>query len=291
MKRHNIAPEFVRVSQKDGRAFLLDYYQGGPHFRFHYHTGFELAMTRGSSGRRIIGDDTSEYSNRDLILCGPNLPHAWAPETTESSDNIVCHFTMQSIGMDFMTKPELDKVKSMLNSSKKGLQFSQETIAKVEPLMVELTRIDGLEQLLNFLSILNILSLAENVRPIASDKFNSSFNEQDQIIFAEIIKYIHKNNAAPISLDEIAAHVNMSVSTFTRFFKRMTGKGFVSYLNEWRVNRACILLHETDMQIVKIALESGFKNLSLFNRIFLRQMKMTPRQYRKNRRTGTTEYN
>ena len=61
----------------------------------------------------------------------------------------------------------------------------------------------------------------------------------------------------------------------------MTGRTFKNYLNELRVGRACHLLRETERPIMQICLDSGFANLSNFNRRFVALKSVTPRDYRK----------
>ena len=60
----------------------------------------------------------------------------------------------------------------------------------------------------------------------------------------------------------------MSNSVFSRFFKKNTGHGFVRYLNRMRINRACVLLAKSEMPVTDICFETGFNNISNFNRQF-----------------------
>jgi AraC-like DNA-binding protein len=84
----------------------------------------------------------------------------------------------------------------------------------------------------------------------------------------------------PIKLAEAADLAGLSESAFARFFRRATGKHFTAYLTQLRIARACELMIETEKKIAAIALESGFGNLSYFNRIFRREKGITPREFR-----------
>jgi hypothetical protein len=55
-------------------------------FNLHYHPEFELTLTLNSIGERFIGDHVAHYGDGDLILVGPNLPHAWQSRTTVCPD-------------------------------------------------------------------------------------------------------------------------------------------------------------------------------------------------------------
>ncbi len=63
----------------------------------------------------------------------------------------------------------------------------------------------------------------------------------------------------------------MSESAFSRFFQRSTGNTFTNHLVELRLWQACKLLAETTDPITDICFEVGFRNISNFNRLFLRR--------------------
>jgi AraC-like DNA-binding protein len=93
-----------------------------------------------------------------------------------------------------------------------------------------------------------------------------------------------------LSLGEVAAAAGMSPAAFSRFFKRISGRGLWDFLTELRVDHAAALLRETDDGIVHIALQSGFGSLSSFNRHFLGRFGCAPRDYRR-RDTGRATKN
>jgi AraC-like DNA-binding protein len=66
-----------------------------------------------------------------------------------------------------------------------------------------------------------------------------------------------------------------------RYFKETMGTSFVDYLRDYRLTIASRLLTTSDSSILDIAAESGFENLSYFNRAFKAHFGMTPRDYRK----------
>ncbi len=68
----------------------------------------------------------------------------------------------------------------------------------------------------------------------------------------------------------------MSPHSFSRFFSRSTGSGFVDYVNQVRTNKAFYLLRETDHQINEIVFECGFATVSNFNKQFRKHAGMLP---------------
>lgn len=60
----------------------------------------------------------------------------------------------------------------------------------------------------------------------------------------------------------------------------MTGTSFIKYLNRFRLNKALEELKNTDRTVLEISQQSGFDNLSNFNRLFKKQFHKTPRELR-----------
>src|SRR3546814_881733 len=76
------------------------------------------------------------------------------------------------------------------------------------------------------------------------------------------------------------ALINMSVPTFCRFFKQWTGRTFVNFVQEARIERACELLKATLLPISNICQDSGFHSMAHFIRVFKRLKGLTPHQFR-----------
>ena len=72
----------------------------------------------------------------------------------------------------------------------------------------------------------------------------------------------------------------MSESQFSRIFKEASGLNFSEMIRKLRIEHGCKLLGSTELSIATISRECGFTNLSNFNRQFLREMGITPREFR-----------
>ena len=66
------------------------------------------------------------------------------------------------------------------------------------------------------------------------------------------------------------------------------GVGSFSYLINYRLNEAAILLSKTEKKIITISNETGFNNVDYFCRLFKKHYHMTPTEYRKSRTTVTS---
>ncbi len=96
-----------------------------------------------------------------------------------------------------------------------------------------------------------------------------------------VIAHIERHYAEPITLQQLAGIACMSESYFCRFFKKITTKSPVEYMNGYRVQQAAARLRETDDKMMEIALDVGFNSLSYFNVVFRGRYGCTPSEYRK----------
>ncbi|WP_322922675.1 AraC family transcriptional regulator [Paenibacillus campi] len=96
-----------------------------------------------------------------------------------------------------------------------------------------------------------------------------------------VLSHIHEHYGQPLRLRELAEQVNMSEGHFCRFFKSLTQKSPIDYINRYRTQQACRLLKSSNRKIVDISLEVGFDSLSYFIAVFKQHHSCTPSQYRK----------
>lgn len=96
-----------------------------------------------------------------------------------------------------------------------------------------------------------------------------------------ILSYIHCNYSNKISIKALADQVSMSEGHFCRFFKQMTRRTPIDYINYYRISKASKLLESSDKKIFDIAMDVGFNNFSYFINIFNHYMKSTPSEYKK----------
>ncbi|HEY0109217.1 MAG TPA: AraC family transcriptional regulator [Fibrella sp.] len=116
--------------------------------------------------------------------------------------------------------------------------------------------------------------LPDNFRP--KTKVALPINATDKAI-----QFMQDNLANPVTLDNIAQAANLSVSFFSRKFKQDTGYAPIEYFNHLRVQKACQLLHFSDLRINEVASQLGIDDPFYFSRLFKNQMGISPVEYRK----------
>jgi transcriptional regulator GlxA family with amidase domain len=102
--------------------------------------------------------------------------------------------------------------------------------------------------------------------------------ESEQL--GRMLELLHKRFEKPIRIEDLCSAANLSARSLHRLFTRHFGENVCEYLGRLRIGRACMLLVETDWPIGMIAAETGFSNLSNFNRQFRDSRQMTPKDFR-----------
>lgn len=97
----------------------------------------------------------------------------------------------------------------------------------------------------------------------------------------ETVSYLQTHYREDISLETLARAVHLSKGQLCRSFRQQTGTTPFTYLKKYRVLKSCIYLADTDKKISEICMLCGFNNISYFNREFLKIMKTTPSEYRR----------
>lgn len=104
----------------------------------------------------------------------------------------------------------------------------------------------------------------------------------DQTDFIEkSLRYIHDNFKQKLPLQLVSSYVFVNPQYFSRIFKKEVGMNYIDYVNALKIEYACKLLETTNYPAYRISGECGFTDPSYFNRVFVQQMEMTPKAYRR----------
>ncbi len=254
---------------------------------WHYHPELELVVVLKSEGTCFVGDSIEKFEVNDIVLIGENLPHMWLNDDDYFQKNsnqiakaIAIHFKKDYLGMEFFKTPEMIHLLELFERARYGLKFLDVPKDIIDEIQ-EMIELEGFEKTITFLQILNKLSKHKKTKKLSSQGFLNSFNATKSDTQDKIQAFIFKNFNKTISLEEVAQIAHMNTSAFSRYFKRVNKKPFSRYLSEIRIGYACKLLLENKFNIASICYESGFNNISNFNRQFKLIMNCTPSQYLK----------
>jgi AraC-like DNA-binding protein len=97
----------------------------------------------------------------------------------------------------------------------------------------------------------------------------------------EVLAYISENYSRSISLENLSRIAGMNPKYFCRYFRSMTERTPIDYLNYYRIECACELLSTKDISIKEVAISCGFNDESYFIKTFHKYKGITPKQFMK----------
>jgi AraC-like DNA-binding protein len=136
-----------------------------------------------------------------------------------------------------------------------------------------------------FFDLLNLLEIDQGFDFIASSGYVNSISLQKGRLEKVYDYSIENFSDSSICLEKVAESINMNKAAFCRYFRKVTHKTYIEFLNEIRIGNACkILLEDENKSVTDVAFLSGFNNMSNFNRQFKIIMGQSPSTYLKLRK-------
>lgn len=265
--------EDLRLKSKENSFIAYSFQTERFPFFMHYHPEYELTYIEKGTGQRIIGNVFSHFSEGDLVLLTPNIPHTWCGNEIESKATII-QFS-EKFARTFFALKEFEPIKQLLDSTESAFVFNSDAIASD---IKKISLLKGMAKLMCLLEILDYLSSQPTERILAS---TSHFSRETENRINKVCLFIQQNIQKQLDLSEISSLVYMSESSFCKFFKKMTGKTFTEYINLVRIEIVSNKLLYTDLPINQIASNYGYESQTYFNRIFKKLKGCSPAEFRK----------
>jgi AraC-like DNA-binding protein len=275
-------PEIISIRHDDGSGFRVEWVDNESSF-LHVHPEYEVVLNITGNGTRVAGDSAEIFDHYDLVVYGPDLRHFWnfysKDEKERTNHAIMCHFRRESLGDALLSQFEMVQLKHLLDDASRGIAFTAETGRAAEEPMRRMLTETGMKKMVSLFQLFEILCSAGNYKILSGESSAGSRGMIDSRL-TDVCAFVRENFFRPIPVKEVAVIARMSPHSFSRFFSRSTGSGFVDYVNQVRTNKACYLLRETDHQINEIVFECGFATISNFNKQFRKHAGTSARDYR-----------
>ena len=250
--------EVSPLSSKDC-FILIERQKTNFNFPIHIHPECELNFIENAKGaQRIVGDSIEEIDEEELVLVtNPHLEHAWKDYRNVSKNihEITIQFHPDLLTDTFLNKNQMISIRQLFRHAERGVAFSRESIAKVRPLLKTLTcENDSFYSLIKLLIILHELSIDKGMRELSTGQFAANVMHQhssDESL-GRVMDYLSRHYSEVIRLSEVAEMVNMSESSFCRFFKQHTSKSFIDFLTDIRLGAASRALIDSSLSIAEI---------------------------------------
>jgi len=271
--------------KKESFRFQLD---RGKYFydQLHQHSEIQIMLIEEGEGTLIAGDYVGRFAPNDLFVIGSGQPHVFRSDksyfqanTKLKSKAISIYFNENYLGSNFWQLEEMKGVRKFVAKTSRGLQIQGKAKDAVVKIIHELKNAYGVQKLLLFLSLLK--KLTESKGKFLAVSASGDFRSEEGKRMNAILQFTFRESHRKVYLEEVAEVANLSVEAFCRYFKMHTLKTYTSFLNEVRVSNACRLLINKDLTVQDVCYQSGFNNISNFNRIFKKVIGKQPSKYMK----------
>ncbi len=253
---------------------------------WHYHPDYEIVCINRSSGTWLIGDYNGPFESGDVILMGPNLPHAYRHEKKYLNDQcpepgeIIAVLFLKEILGSFLSLPETNGIKGILDLSNRGLKLTGQTRVDAQRILNNMLHVSPGRRFIDLLTILQLMADRDEYEILVSSGFTYHSSNIDNARISAVIEYTFNNFHTSISIEDVASLIHMSKHSFSRFFRDKTKKTYIQFLMEVRIGNACRLLIEEDMSITEVSYSCGYNSISHFNHQFKAIKQKSPYEYK-----------
>lgn len=254
-----------------------------PQVALHWQESMEIVFVKKGQGVVQAGSEAYHAQAGDIYIFAPGVLHALRQEKNETMEyeNIIFDLELLGGAGDVCAERYLMPLQSgrfplpvFLREGMDGYEQAKNCLCEAEE--ANRTKETGYELLVKgaLFRFLGILVLHGGQIAIA--------DTPDTRRLKQVLQLVTERFGGALHIEEVAELCGYSKSHFMRWFRKMTGQSFVTYLNEQRLSASASMLRSEDctQTILAIAGSCGFENLSYFNRMFKRRYGMTPREYR-----------
>lgn len=279
LRKAALNPEYSFIVRKDVGKNMKNYWQ--------YHPEYEIMYIKKSSGTWMIGDHIGNFQSGEIIILGPNVPHSlrFDPKYImekggKKGEAIIVIFPKEIFSNEFLRYPEAKEIQKILHLAEQGLRITGNAKELIPIVMEKMLTCTPGWRLLNLLEVLQIMAENSQYETLSSKGFLYTPNKLDDNRINTIFEFTFNNYANNITIEPVAALLDMTKYSFCRYFKRITGKTYFQFLVEVRIGKACRLLIEENMNVTEICYLCGYNSISHFNHQFRTIKNRSPLEYK-----------
>ncbi len=282
-------PILEAISLQNGASLKVESYNNSSYCQsagWHIHPEFELVFVKNGSGCLQVGSKKMNYTKGTLVFLGGNIPHAdFGNKDHEDNLEVVIQFRKEFLADKLKVFPELLGIKRLIQDSRQVLVFDSETKDALWDNFRQFSTLDNQGKLINLLTILDYLSKHGTYECLFDSYEINRYKKADIDRLEEIFEYVNNNYSKQISVEHIASQLGYTANSFCRFFKKMTHRRFIDFVNEYRIEKAMEAFNESNNVIAEVMYNSGFNDPSYFTKQFKKYHGVTPSVYLKSKYT------
>nr|WP_299488858.1 AraC family transcriptional regulator [uncultured Allomuricauda sp.] len=251
---------------------------------WHIHPEYEIVYVKNGSGTLKIGNKTYNYTDGTLVFLAGNIPHSdFGNNEKKNSQEIVIQFSKETVYDRLTLFPELHGMKQLIEMSKYVLIFEDEVKANLSTYLERFDALDNQGKLINLFFILDYLSRNDQYVCLFDSYPINKYKKNEIDRLEEAFEYVNNNYSKNISVAQISHQLGYTANSFCRFFKKMTNRRFIDFVNEFRIEKAVEAFNENNTMIAQVMYNSGFNDPSYFTKQFKKYQGMTPSVYLKSK--------
>ncbi|MDQ2863388.1 MAG: AraC family transcriptional regulator [Bacteroidota bacterium] len=271
------------IVQEDKLPFFYNY--------LHRHKEIQIALIIKGEGTLVVGNYMQRFQAGDIYITGANQPHIFRSDSSYFSNSpakqdkknvhsLSLFFSPQESFGSILFLPEMKEIKHFLDKTVWGLQAPPHERHNLAKQMLHLKQTRNGLLLSEFIRLLHNMAHTRKWKILSTTSPDFSISEFEGLRMNDIYQYTMANYPENISLRQIAAVAHLTVPAFCRYFKKQTNKTYVNFLNEIRISEACNSISEGEFKSMSsVAHETGFSNVTNFNRVFKKINGIPPRQF------------
>ncbi|ULT23717.1 AraC family transcriptional regulator [Sphingobacterium sp. E70] len=218
-------PQFIELtppSEKTIHVKLVDQeFLSNP---LHFHELCELVLILESFGKRIVGNNVATFTQGDLVLMGPNIPHIWRNDDLflQASNQLRARAIVVYFPADFLLRltdehQTIQAMQQFIRKAQRGLRFYGETLDKAQVLLAKLSDKEGFPKIIEFLNLIQLLQETDEFESLASEGYRPTFSEQETQRINKVYLYVMSNFKEDVNLQVASDMLNMTPNAFCRF--------------------------------------------------------------------------
>ena len=245
----------------------------------HFHNCFELGICHSDSGTLVFDNERLPFRAGDITCIPRHITH-----TTCSAKNTRSLWTYVFVELEEMLR-DFAPGQAELHDQYRLVNYhllNRDQYPRIHFLATSI--VDELrQQRKDFMTVVRSLFLLlyyELFRLQNDDPSALNRDPPAAFVLQPALEYIHRHYVNPITITQLAEMCHMSATHFRRTFLNIMGTSPLKFINNARIDQACVLLATSDESILGIAEAVGFSSISSFNRCFLQVMGVSPKSFR-----------
>lgn len=259
----------------------------------HYHDYIQIWYVKHGECIHYFNGVPHKLTKGNIFVLPPNVPHSMSTSDMNNTELIGLEFLESFVNEEIYNKSDnhlfdfayiepfivsLDKIKPTFHLDG--------TVAKtIEELLEEtLNEYEAREKYFELFikaNLLKILAIITREYDKGIDKEKQNIIEKYKQAMNDALNYMRTNYQNKIYLEEVCRIATMSPTYFSYVFKQITGRTFTEYLNYLRIMKAKELLNSSNKTVSAISYEVGFNDPAYFDRVFKKEVGMSPGKFRK----------